>query len=74
MKKEQINVSRREFLISSSKVVGLGAGFSLGLYLPLTGSALAAEHAFSTEVNAWVVIKPDDTVIIRAGRVPPGVR
>jgi len=78
MSSERINVSRREFLISSGKTVGLGAGFSLGLYLPLIGSdALASEwdeklSAGMPEVDAWVVIEPDDTVIIRIARSEMG--
>ena len=78
MKKDIFDVSRREFLISGSKAVGLGAGFSLGLYLPLTSQgALASEwdelpSADDPEVNAWVVIEPDDTVIIRIARSEMG--
>ena len=40
MQKKRINVSRREFLVSST---ALGAGFSLGLYLPLNTRAVAAD-------------------------------
>ena len=73
MKKERINVSRREFLIRGTT---LGAGFSLGLYLPLGGSGVLAADATVEqtvpEVNAWVVIKPDDTVIIRIARSEMG--
>ncbi len=76
MKKERINVSRREFLIRSTT---MGAGFSLGLYLPVSSrEALAAGNAAETvateipEVNAWVVIKPDDTVIVRIARSEMG--
>ena len=76
MNKERINVSRREFLIRTS---ALGAGFSLGLYLPFTSrGAFAADGAAAQsvspvkEVDAWVVIEPDDTVIIRIARSEMG--
>ena len=75
MKTERINVSRRDFLIHST---ALGAGFSLGLYLPVASrAAFAADGAVAQtsptpEVNAWVVIQADDTVIIRIARSEMG--
>jgi len=76
MNKERVNVSRREFLIQGTAV---GTGFTLGLYLPLFGSnVFAAEGAAAKaasplkEVDAWVVIEPDDTVIIRIARSEMG--
>ncbi len=72
MKKQRVNISRREFLIGSAAI---GAGFSLGLYLPPGGGmAVAAEETSSVapEVNAWVVINDDDTVIIRIARSEMG--
>jgi isoquinoline 1-oxidoreductase beta subunit len=76
MKKERVNISRRDFLVGTTTVA---AGFSLGLYLPLNSSAAmaadgAAEETSSEvpEVNAWVVIEPDDTVIIRIARSEMG--
>ena len=73
MKKERVNVSRREFLIHSTAI---GAGFALGMYISKTdNTALAAEQAAVgevPEVNAWVVIKPDDTVVIRIARSEMG--
>jgi isoquinoline 1-oxidoreductase beta subunit len=73
MKKQRIDVSRREFLIKSTAA---GAGLSIGLYLPLSGLAQAADATTAKqavpEVNAWVVVKPDDTVIIRIARSEMG--
>ncbi len=69
-----MKVSRREFLIRSA-----GAGFALGLNLPLLGRvAIAADGADTSadaetpEINAWVVIQPDDTVVIRIARSEMG--
>ena len=79
MKKERINVSRREFIVKSA---ALGSGFSLGLFLPSAGRAVfaadgtaegaAAQALSEPEVNAWVVIKEDDTVVIRIARSEMG--
>jgi len=79
MTKERINVSRREFLVKST---AMGTGFSLGLSLPLASSAViaadrttdsSASSALSEpEVNAWVVIQQDDTVVIRIARSEMG--
>jgi len=75
-KKHRVNISRRDFLIGSATV---GAGFSLGLYLHRrSGNDLAAAESAELasvdvpEVNAWVVIKDDDTVVIRVARSEMG--
>ncbi|WP_078119762.1 xanthine dehydrogenase family protein molybdopterin-binding subunit [Thiosocius teredinicola] len=70
MATEQVNVSRRDFLIGSATA---GVGLSLGFYLPF-GAAHAQNQAGDAirEVNAWVVIKPDDTVVIRIARSEMG--
>ncbi len=59
-------VSRRSFLVGSASAIG---GLSLGFHVPF---AQAAAAAAASEVNAWVVIKPDDTVVIRIARSEMG--
>ncbi|OYU48873.1 MAG: aldehyde dehydrogenase [Rhizobiales bacterium PAR1] len=61
-----LDVSRRSFLKSSAAAAG---AFTLGFSVPFT----AAEAQSATpEVNAWVVIKPDDTVVVRIARSEMG--
>lgn len=64
-------ISRREFLITTATA---GAGLSLGLALPLGGgrAAVGAGGTGTPEINAWVVIKPDDTVVVRIARSEMG--
>ena len=61
-RKAASDVSRRGFVVGSAAVAGgLSVGFSL------TGEALAATApaAAPKEVNAWVVVAPDDQITIR---------
>jgi len=71
MKTERVNISRREFLIQSGLT---GAAFTLGMSLPRNKALAnqAAEYETTLELNAWVVIEPDDTVIIRIARSEMG--
>src|SRR6266851_3245478 len=61
-------VSRRSLLASAAAI---GGGLSLGFRVPF---GLAEAHAADSlpEVNAWVVIRPDDTVVIRIARSEMG--
>ena len=61
--------SRRCFVIGSAAV---GAGLALGLDIPFGGPAVVRAADGTPEVNAWVVIKPDDTVVIRIARSEMG--
>jgi len=61
------NVSRRKFMITSAAA---GGGLMLGMNVPFAGEALA--QSGNVEMNAWVVIKPDDTVVIRIARAEMG--
>jgi len=68
MSDQTVDISRRKFLVGTASA---GVGLSLGLYLPLGNAQLNAD-ASVPEVNAWVVIEPDDTVIIRIARSEMG--
>src|SRR4051812_33304186 len=66
------NLSRRKFIISSAAA---GGGLALGLNVPFIGRAQAqatGAAAAGAEVNPWVVIKPDDSVVIRVARAEMG--
>jgi isoquinoline 1-oxidoreductase subunit beta len=58
-------LDRRAFLQTAAS-----AGLALGFHVPFAGRALAQSAA--PEVNAWVVIRPDDTVVIRIARSEMG--
>jgi isoquinoline 1-oxidoreductase beta subunit len=64
-------LSRRTFVVGSAAAAG--GGLALGLQLPL-GAPAAAQGAAGAapEVNAWVVIKPDETCVIRIARSEMG--
>ena len=60
--------TRRSFVVGATAA---GAGFALGLSLPSESDAVYAADG-SPEVNAWVVIRPDETVVIRIMRSEMG--
>ena len=62
-------LSRRAFVIGTAAA---GAGLSLGLDIPFGGPTVVRAADGSPEVNAWVVIRPDDTVVIRIARSEMG--
>lgn len=65
--KPQLN--RRAFVIGTATA---GAGLAFGLDIPFGGPAMVRAADGSPEVNAWVVIRPDDTVVIRIARSEMG--
>ncbi len=61
-------LSRRGFLGASA-----ASGLVVAFHIPLASHAQAqAQASNAPEVNAWVVVKPDDTVIIRIARSEMG--
>ena len=61
--------TRRSFLISSAAV---GGGLALGLRLPPFGPAVVRAADGSPEITVWVVIRPDNTTVIRVVRAEMG--
>src|SRR6185436_14984006 len=63
-------MKRRQFIVSSAAA---GGGLALGMHLPFVASAQSkAEADAGTEINLWVVVKPDDTCVIRIARSEMG--
>jgi isoquinoline 1-oxidoreductase beta subunit len=63
-----IQLSRRHFLGASSAVAG---SLVVGFHIPFA-SVASAQNAATQEINAWVVVQPDDTVVIRIARSEMG--
>ncbi|KQW40017.1 molybdopterin cofactor-binding domain-containing protein [Rhizobacter sp. Root404] len=63
-------LNRRHFIGASTAAAG---SLVVGFHVPFANSAQAqAPLAVPPEVNAWVVIKPDETVVIRVARSEMG--
>jgi len=62
-------LNRRSFVIGTAAI---GGGLALGLEIPLGGPTVVRAADGSPEINAWVVIRPDDTVVIRVVRTEMG--
>jgi len=62
-------LNRRAFVIGTAAV---GTGLALGLDIPFGGPTVVRAADGSPEVNAWVVIQPNDTVVIRIARSEMG--
>ena len=63
-------LNRRAFVIGTAAVAG--AGLSIGMDIPFGGPTVVRAADGSPEVNVWVVIRPDDTVVIRIARSEMG--
>src|SRR5919109_3093191 len=62
-------IDRRGFVVGAAAV---GGGLALGLDIPFGGPQVIRAQDGSPEINAWVVIRPDDTVVIRVARAEMG--
>jgi isoquinoline 1-oxidoreductase beta subunit len=62
------SASRRRFLGGSATALG---GLVVGFHIPFAREA-AAQGGTPPEINAWVVVKPDDIVVIRIARSEMG--
>ena len=60
--------TRRKFLSTSAAATG---GLVVAFHIPFSGEAVA-QAAPAAEVNAWVVVKPDDSIVIRIARSEMG--
>ncbi|TMH01739.1 MAG: xanthine dehydrogenase family protein molybdopterin-binding subunit, partial [Betaproteobacteria bacterium] len=68
------NLSRRKFIVGSAAA---GGGLALGMQLPFGIASADAQGARGTaesisEINAWVLVRPDDTCVIRVVRSEMG--
>jgi isoquinoline 1-oxidoreductase beta subunit len=61
-------MNRRSFVVGTA---ALGGGLALGFDLPF-GPAVSHAAVGGPEVNAWVVVQPDETVVIRIARSEMG--
>jgi isoquinoline 1-oxidoreductase subunit beta len=61
-------IDRRAFVVSAA---AFGGGLALGMDIPFGPTVVRAADG-SPEVTAWVVIKPDDGVVIRVARSEMG--
>ncbi|NDD13097.1 MAG: twin-arginine translocation signal domain-containing protein, partial [Betaproteobacteria bacterium] len=64
-----MEVSRRGFLASAGAAAG---GMALGFHVPFAQAQTALVQNGSPEINAWVVVNADDTVMVRVARAEMG--
>src|SRR5262249_11779175 len=65
-----LQLDRRSFVVGAAAVAGGGLALSVGF--PSVGPQVVRAQDGSPEVNAWVVIRPDDTGVIRIARSEMG--
>ncbi len=65
---KHVKLNRRTFVLGTAAA---GAGLALGMDIPFGPTVVRAADG-SPEVNVWVVIRPDDTVVFRIARSEMG--
>ncbi len=65
------NFSRRSFIVGTAAAAG---GLAIGVRLPFGSGSAEAQGTVEAgaEIQAWVVVKPDDTCVIRIARSEMG--
>jgi len=63
-------LSRRSFMVGTSAMAS--GGLALGLNVFASADAMAQATDSAPEVGIWVLIKPDDTCVIRIARSEMG--
>src|SRR3954471_7927605 len=63
-------ISRRRFIVATAAA---GGGLALGVHVPFADAQRTATvEATDAQLNLWVVVKPDDTCVIRIARAEMG--
>jgi isoquinoline 1-oxidoreductase beta subunit len=63
-------LSRRKFIVGTAAVAG--GGLALGMNVPFATTAQAQRAGYGEELNIWVVVRPNDTCVIRIARSEMG--
>ena len=62
-------LTRRQFVVSSAMASG---GLALGFHFPAAAQSNELSSLGGSEINAWVVVRPDDSCVIRIARAEMG--
>ena len=65
----QVALTRRQFVVSSALASG---GLALGFHFPAVAQSNELSTLGGSEINAWVVVRPDDSCVIRIARAEMG--
>jgi len=68
-KQNPVALTRRQFVVSSALASG---GLALGFHFPAAAQSNELSTLGGDEINAWVVVRPDDSCVIRIARAEMG--